>query len=121
MAHVWNDKKRKMFTSSTGTTELGTPHKRRRYNIVNGAVVGQIDRLIQRSCVAGEYFDGAHKIDVRNHIRQGSLDIEHALRTKRWDIRVFLTLLGMIEVDAYLAYKFSGGQLGHSDVTYQVV
>ena len=53
-----------------------------------------------------DYFEGAQKIDVHNHLRQGRAGIALERRpAKNWIIRFFQSFLGMCEVDAYLAYR----------------
>ena len=52
-----------------------------------------------------EYFDSASKIDIHNHLRQGSLALEEAWGTNKWHHRVFSTILGMVEVDTFLVYQ----------------
>ena len=45
-------------------------------------------------------------VDQHDHLRQGSLEVEHLWCTKTWWHRLFGSILGMIVTDAYLAYKF---------------
>ena len=49
-----------------------------------------------------EYFDSAGKIDIHNHLRQGSLALEEAWGTKKWHHHVCSTILGMVEVDTFI-------------------
>jgi hypothetical protein len=56
-------------------------------------------------------------IDVHNHYRQGTLALE-AHWTTRWDWRFFGTFLGVVEVDACVAYKrFCPGKQDVTSVT----
>ncbi len=55
-----------------------------------------------------DYFEAASAIDIHNHYRQGGLAIERNVLTKNWAFRLilFCTILGIIVVDAYLAYLY---------------
>ncbi|EGZ15955.1 hypothetical protein PHYSODRAFT_507869 [Phytophthora sojae] len=51
------------------------------------------------------FFSKFSTFDVHDHLRQGSLAIEREWITQSWMHRVFGTILGMVVVDAYLAYR----------------
>ena len=54
-------------------------------------------------------------MDVHNHLRQGGLALEESRRTLHWEKWVFQTLLGVIEVNAYLAFTyFTQKSMSHS-------
>ena len=70
---------------------------------------------VKRLWIVGQYFDSAGTIDIHNHL---SLSLETALRTHRWDVRLYSTVLGMTVVDAYLAQSFSEpGDSKHKSIT----
>ena len=65
------------------------------------------------------YFNGASEVDVHNHKRQGPKGCALETRpTHNWMHRILQTLLGMVEVDAFGAYKFfcpGKRQIKHTD------
>jgi hypothetical protein len=103
-AVAWNDNKRKNVVATCGTTLSGRPHKKRRWKIHNNRTIEYYYKEVPRNAITAEYFDGAQAIDVHNHLRQSGLALEEHTR-KTWDGRFFQTFLGMIEVDAYLAFR----------------
>ena len=110
----WNDGKkdkssgeiiRKCIVASCGTTLPSTAHRKRRWRLVNG-----IDEAycvsVPRPHIVAEYFDGAAKIDIHNHLRQGPKGVcLESRRTNRWEIRFWQTWRGFLVVDAFLAYR----------------
>jgi hypothetical protein len=124
MAVSWNEGKKdkttekivkKNIISTCGTTLAGQAHKKRRWQVHEDGTISKVTIDIKRPRVTEEYFTGAQAIDVHNHYRQGTLALE-ARRTNRWDWRFFQTFLGIVEVDAYVAYKrFCPGK---QDVTH---
>jgi hypothetical protein len=50
-------------------------------------------------------YDFFSVVDVHDHYRQGTLNIEEYWKTTTWWHRILATLLGMIFTDAYLAYS----------------
>ncbi len=53
-----------------------------------------------------EFFSCFSQIDIHDHYRQGSLQIEKSWITQKWYHRLFATLLGVSITDAFLAYKY---------------
>ena len=111
----WNDGKkekgtgtiiRKCIVGSCGTTLPGTAHRKRRWRVNAAGRATTFFVNIPRPMMVTEYFDGAQKIDVHNHLRQGGLGVRLETRsTGRWEIRFWQTIVGMVEVDAFLAYR----------------
>ena len=119
-AVAWNDGKkdkktgdiiRKCIISSCGTTLPSTAHRKRRWRVVNG-----LDEAYQvsvpRPNIVAEYFDGAAKIDIHNHFRQGPKGVcLESRRSNRWEIRFWQTWRGFLIVDAFKAYtRFCPGK-----------
>jgi hypothetical protein len=50
-------------------------------------------------------FRNLPRIDVHDHLRQGTLALERTWQTQNWVKRVFSTILGMSITDAYLAFN----------------
>ena len=106
IALAWKDKTLKRFLSTCGTTVEGQPHTKKRYHVSEGGESSEIFcKTVKRPKLVEEYFDSASKIDVHNHLRQGSLALEEAWGTRKWHHHVFATILGMVEVDAFLLYS----------------
>ena len=56
------------------------------------------------------YKAGANVVDVHNQIRQGTIALERAYKTKSWLRRVIATLVSMCATDAYLLWNRSNPQ-----------
>ena len=115
-AVTWNDGKkdkktgmivRKNFVASCGTTlAASTAHRKRRWRIGADGRSEDYFVTVPRPQIVQEYFDGAAKIDIHNHFRQGRQGVALEQRgTMRWDFRFYQTILGMVEVDSFLAYR----------------
>ena len=93
----------KKFLSTCGTTVEGQPHTKKKYRVSEDGESSEIFcKTVKRPKLVEEYFDSASKIDVHN---QGSLALEEAWRTRKGHHCVFSTVLGMVEVDAFLLYS----------------
>ena len=57
-----------------------------------------------------DFFQYFSIIDVHDHYRQGSLELERHWITHYWWHRMFSTIFGMCIVDAYLCFKFEAIQ-----------
>lgn len=81
------------------------PHVKVRWqlNDVTGSSE-RITRTVPRTSAIKEYFQAACIIDVHNHLRQGGLEMEDAVATNDWWFRVFCTISGMCEVDAFKCF-----------------
>lgn len=98
----WRDRKLHTFVSSCGTTLPGTPARKRRYDECGTVRFKEIPR----PKIAETYFDGAPSIDIHNHIRQSGLALEQVWKTHKWAHRIFASLLGVIETNAFLAFNY---------------
>eukprot|EP00750_Incisomonas_marina_P032334 INCI9141.2.p1 GENE.INCI9141.2~~INCI9141.2.p1 ORF type:complete len:417 (-),score=52.14 INCI9141.2:214-1464(-) len=128
----WNEGKKdkrtgnitkKTLIATCGTTTPGEPHQKRRWAIRPDGSAEYFTKDVKRPGLVADYFSGAQMIDVHNHLRQGSLSLE-ARPTKRWEWRFFQTFVGMVEVDAYLAYRrFCPGKedIAHRDFLLEVI
>jgi hypothetical protein len=47
-----------------------------------------------------------HAIDDHNNLRHSLPSIEHTIMMKRWEMHVFSFVLAVLEVNAFLAYRF---------------
>lgn len=114
IAMAWRDKKVHTLVSSCGTTQQGSPAKKNRYD-ENG---NRYIKTVNRPQLFETYFDGAPSIDIHNHIRQDGLGLEVAWGTQDWKSRMFACLFGIIETNAYLAFKYFGNFKNNSHVEF---
>ena len=117
LAHTWNDRKRKHFVSTCGTTNEAEPCRKKRYRVSRDGIVETIYKEVKRQQLVQLYFDGAPSVDIHNHYRQGGLALEQVWGTQLWWHRVFSTLLGIIETNSFLAYRHFKPDSG--DVTHR--
>ena len=102
----WGDMTRKNLVHTDGVSGEGTPHGKRRWRECDDAIGTEVViRYTKRPKVVEDYFDCAKVIDIANHMRQGGLALEQAWKTQKWEHRLYSTLLGMIETDAYCAWR----------------
>eukprot|EP00731_Ephydatia_muelleri_P037529 Em0497g2a len=117
----WGDMTRKNLVHTDGVSGEGTPHGKRRWRECDDALGTEVViRYTKRPKVVEDYFDCAKVIDIANHMRQGGLALEQAWKTQKWEHRLFSTLLGMIETDAYCAWRHfhpDGANDEHADFT----
>ena len=80
--------------------------KRHKIVVVNGEeTTMRRDKLIKRPKMEEDFFEFFSVIDVHDHLRQGSLRMKEAWKTKNWVHRLFATLFGIILTDCYFAYN----------------
>ena len=115
---------RKNLVHTDGVSGEGTPHGKRRWRECDDALGTEVViRYTKRPKVVEDYFDCAKVIDIANHMRQGGLALEQAWKTQKWEHRLFSTLLGMIETDAYCAWRHflpDGANDEHADFTEEL-
>lgn len=99
---AWRDKKIHTFIGSCGTTMEGSPALKRRLDEDGKKTIKEV----KRPRLAEEYFEGAPAVDIHNHIRQSGLAVEAAWNTQKWHHRMFASLFGIIESNAFLSYKY---------------
>ena len=77
---------------------------------------------VPRPSLVEEFYSCFSAIDVHDHYRQGSLEMERNWVTRKWYHRIFTTILGICIVDAFYAYKLEMKQAGKDprDFTYFV-
>ena len=117
LALGWQDRTLKKFLAMCGTMVEGHPRKKKRYHVSeDGKSSEAFFRTVKRPKLVEEYFDSAGKIDIHNHLRQGSLALEEAWGTKKWHDRIFSTILGMVEADTFLVHA-DGHSISHRQFT----
>ena len=109
-ALAWNEKKRKHFVFTCGTTLPGEPGKRPRYKVATdeAGIEYSMPSILEipQPKVLATYFSVCGSIDQHNFYRQALLALEEIWITHRWECRLWSTILGMNIVDAYLARMF---------------
>lgn len=111
LAVCWADKKAKCIITNWGTTvRCASDSIRRRTATVVDETSGLFqtvnkDKTVMQPNVIQEFFKYFGAIDINDHLRPGILAIERQWMTKKWWVRIFQTMLGIIIVDSYLAYR----------------
>ena len=97
----WHDHYFKCYVTSHGVTLPGKPAPKRRQDILGTNYLKEIPRpdIIAKYQVEMGY------VDRHNNFRQGTLKLAKTWKTKRWQTRIQLELLGMTMVDAFLACR----------------
>ena len=63
-------------------------------------------KFVKRPKMVEEFFSCFSNVDIHDHYRQGSLEMERNWVTKKWYHRIFTTVFGICVVDAFFAYKY---------------
>ncbi|KAJ3659781.1 hypothetical protein Zmor_011453 [Zophobas morio] len=114
IALAWRDRKVHTFIGSCGTTIDGEPCKKRRFDEEGNLYY----KSVKRPKLVQTYFDGAPAIDIHNHIRQSGLSLETVWNTQNWEHRMYASLFGIIETNAFLAYNyFASKNVDHQTFT----
>lgn len=108
LAFAWVDRDQRYFISTCSNLREAEPIFRERWRQVE-EVSSQEDpehvtMEIPLPSAAKLYYDNCGRIDQHNRKRQDDLRLEKKLGTRDWSKRVNLSIMGMITVDAYLAY-----------------
>jgi len=105
-------KKLKTIISNVGTTHPSLQeHTRYRHRKVlsedgRSYLTQRYPKVIPMPRMVEDFFRHFSVIDIHDHLRQGTLKFHAHWRTLTWWHRRFSTILGIIVVDAYNAYKF---------------
>ncbi len=110
LACAWADKTNKTSIGTSGHILAGKPIQRTTFKTIFGesGVPSQDTRhrTFPIPSVFERLFVHLPKIDVHDHLRQGTLALEKSWATHSWSKRVFSTVLGMSITDSYLAFCF---------------
>lgn len=113
LACGWKDLRVMTYVTTHTTCEDGMQTSRQ-YTCMPEAgspLPHKVEVHLSRPELVQHYHDFCSAVDIHNHLRQGGLQLERVLHTHTWWVRSFSTLLGMIEVDAYLAYRYQMSSL----------
>jgi hypothetical protein len=72
-----------------------------------------VSKDVPRPYILAKYQEEMGHVDRHNQYRQGLLHQAKFWKTKKWQTRIRLELLGLIVVDAFLACRFSMPQWKH--------
>ena len=97
----WHDHHFKCYVTTHGVTTPGKPAPKRRQNLqgIN------FTKEVPRPDIIAKYQSEMGFVDRHNNFRQGTLKLAKTWKTKRWQTRIQLELLGMTMVDAFLACR----------------
>lgn len=109
MAICWADVQPKCIISNWGDTRRCSIDICRERSIIVRDARGKerqayVTKTIAQPNVIHEFFKYFGTIDASDHNRQGTLAIERYWLTKRWWLRIFQTIFGIIVLNAYRAY-----------------
>lgn len=104
----WMDKKLKMMLSSVGHTLAGHESVRKRNYLISNEegefITTTATEVVPRPYVVEQIFAYFAAVDIHDHLRQGSLQIERMWSTRTWWHRVWGTILGFNVTNMFLAY-----------------
>lgn len=116
---AWKTKMMKLIITTVGNTLPGNPlvSKRSKRILMADGRYGthRYTKETARPKVISDMFEHFSAVDVHDHYRQGTLRMEITWPTKTWHHRIIATVLGMVMVDAYFAYRFDHRRLNHGD------
>lgn len=97
----WHDVHYKCYVTTNGTTLPGKPAPKKRQN----ALGTNFYIPIPRPAVIAKYQAEMGYVDRHNRFRQGILHLPNIWKTKRWQTRIQLEILGLTLVDTFLACR----------------
>ena len=109
---VWMDRNRRYFIASASSLDSGIPYSRNRWRQVLlelDALPENVELTIPQPKATEVYYRTCGVIDQHNRHREDNLKTEKKLETKKWDMRVNLTIFSMIVVDTWLVYSQATG------------
>jgi len=120
LAVDWRSFKMKRIIATCSNLDPGMPHMVQRTCTAIDSASGDSRKVrymkeVPRPKVVQLLFDNFSAVDVHNHSRQGTLALERSWKTNAWWHRVFVTVLGVIYTDCFLAYKLDCSRSGILD------
>jgi hypothetical protein len=107
---AWADKTLKTSVGTCGHTLPGTPIKRTTYKALPQVVGSPLQDVRHRTfpipIVFEKLFEKLPKIDIHDHLRQGTLALEKSWATHSWTKRVFSTILGVRIMPCIFLFSF---------------
>ena len=112
LSFIWMDWDHHYFVASASLLDSGIPYSRNRWCQVSlelDALPENMELTILQPKAMEVYYQTCGVIDQHNQHRQDNLKTEKKLETKKWDMRVNLTIFSMIVVDTWLVYSQATG------------
>ena len=112
LSFVWMDQECCYFVASASLLDSGIPYSCNRWLQVSlelDALPENVELTIPQPKAMEVYYWTCGVIDQHNQHRQDNLITEKKLETKKWDMRVNLTIFSMIVVDTWLVYSQATG------------
>ena len=112
LSFVWMDRDWRYFIASASSLDSGIPYSRNRWRQVSlelDALPENVELTTPQPKATEVYYRTCGVIDQHNRHRQDNLKTEKKLETKKWDMRVNLTIFSMIVVDTWLVYSQATG------------
>ena len=112
LSFIWMDWNCHYFVASVSSLESGIPYSHNRWLQVSlelDALPENVELTIPQPKVTEVYYRTCGVIDQHNRHHQDNLKTEKKLETKKWDMRVNLTIFSMIVVDTWLVYSQTMG------------
>ena len=99
-------------SQAASSLDSGIPYSQNRWRQVSlelDALPENVELTIPQPKATEVYYRTCGVIDQHNRHRQDNLKTEKKLETKKWDMRVNLTIFSMIVVDTWLVYSQATG------------
>ena len=112
VSFVWMDWDHRYFITSASSLDSGIPYSWNRWCQVSmelDALPENVELTIPQPKGMEVYYRTCGVIDQHNRHHQDNLKTEKKLETKKWDMRVSLTIFLMIVVDTWLVYSQATG------------
>ena len=112
LSFVWMDWDCHYFIASASSLDSGILYSRNRWHQVSlelDALPENVELTIPQPKVMEVYYWTCSVIDQHNRHHQDNLKTEKKMETKKWDMRVNLTIFSMIVVDTWLVYSQATG------------
>ena len=112
LSFIWMDRDRHYFVASASSLDSGIPYSRNRWRQVSlelDALPENVELTIPQPKATEVYYWTCGVIDQHNRHHQDNLKTKKKLETKKWDMRVNLTIFSMIVVDTWLVYSQATG------------
>ena len=108
LSFAWMDWDCRYFITSVSSLDSGIPYSQNRWRQVSlelDALPENEELTILQPKAMEVYYRTCGVIDQHNQHRQDNLKTKKKLETKRWDMRVNITIFSMIVVDTWLVYS----------------
>ena len=112
LSFIWMDREHHYFVASASSLDSGIPYSRNRWCQVSlelDALSENMEFTIPQPKATEVYYRTCGVIDQHNQRCQDNLKTKKKLETKKWDMRVNLTIFSMIVVDSWLLYSQGTG------------